>query len=266
MNVIMISSWITTKFSTSRKKLSSLVKHTLPKDIHPQCKNQNHNLDAKTNMSEGSTDLFRHGTVSEQIFFKNHRASRTTTWPEKKHTPYVWGPEHSQAFDNIKKDIVQAPILKYYDPKKETLLQTDASIKGLIIYLLLDGHPVYFTSKSLQDAERGYVAINLEALAVVWSVEKFHHFLCACHFTLETDQKPLETILTKTLIEGTPWLQWLTVLYFPIWLQSMIYKRFYQTVSRLPIQTWMPKGQDPIAQTENACYHQTTASNSQQIK
>ena len=27
-----------------------------------------------------------------------------------------------QAFDNIKKEIVQAPILRYYDLKKETVL------------------------------------------------------------------------------------------------------------------------------------------------
>ena len=29
----------------------------------------------------------------------------------KKPAPYAWGPEHSQAFDYIKKEIVQAPIL-----------------------------------------------------------------------------------------------------------------------------------------------------------
>ena len=40
----------------------------------------------------------------------------------KKHAPYAWGPEHNHAFDNIKKEIVQAPILRYYDPKKETVL------------------------------------------------------------------------------------------------------------------------------------------------
>ena len=40
----------------------------------------------------------------------------------KKHAPYSWVPEHNHAFDSIKKVIVQAPILRYYDPKKETVL------------------------------------------------------------------------------------------------------------------------------------------------
>ena len=91
--------------------------------------------------------------------------------------------------------------------KKETVLQTDASIKGLGACLLQDGHPIYFASKSLQDAEHGYVAIELEALAVAWAMEKFHHFLYASHFTLETNQKPLETILAKSLTEATLQLQ-----------------------------------------------------------
>ena len=77
-------------------------------------------------------------------------------------------PQNNQAFDNIKREIVQAPILKYYDLKKETVLQTDTSIKELGASLLQDVHPVYFASKLLQDTECCYVTIKLEALAVAW--------------------------------------------------------------------------------------------------
>ena len=94
----------------------------------------------------------------------------------KKHAPYAWGPEHYHAFDSIKKEILQAPILRYYDLQKETVLQTDASIKGLGTCLLQDGHPIYFASKSLQDVECRYVALELEALAVTWAMKKFITF------------------------------------------------------------------------------------------
>ena len=38
-------------------------------------------------------------------------------------------------------------------------------------------------------------------------MEKFHHFLYATKFVLETDQKPLEAILAKSLNAATPQLQ-----------------------------------------------------------
>ena len=91
----------------------------------------------------------------------------------------------------MKKEIVRAPILAYYNPKKETVLQTDASIKGLGACLLQEKRPVYFASKALTETQRGYVAIEIESLVVAWVMEKFHHFLYASHFILETDQKPL---------------------------------------------------------------------------
>ena len=45
----------------------------------------------------------------------------------KEKVPFNWGPEHDGAFQLIKKDIAGAPILAYYNPKKPTMLQTDAS-------------------------------------------------------------------------------------------------------------------------------------------
>ena len=125
--------------------------------------------------------------------------------------PFQWGPEHTEAFTSIKQEIIQALVLKYYDPKKPTVLQTDASAKGLGACLLQCKHPVYFGSKALTDSQKGYVAIELEALAVSWAMEKFHHFLYATKFVLETDQKPLETILAKSLNAVTPRLQRLLI-------------------------------------------------------
>ena len=73
--------------------------------------------------------------------------------------------------------------------------------------LLQDGNLVYFTSKALNEAQKVYVAIELESLMGVWAMEKFHHFLSSNHFILEMDQTPLEAILSKSLNQATPWLQ-----------------------------------------------------------
>ena len=67
-------------------------------------------------------------------------------------------------------------MLAYYDPNKEMFLQTDTSINGLGTYLLQQGKPVYFTSKALTEPQKGYVAIELESLAVAWTMEKVPPF------------------------------------------------------------------------------------------
>ena len=125
----------------------------------------------------------------------------------KDEVPFNLGPEYQDAFKQIKYEIVRAPILAYSNPKKETVLQTDASVKGLGTCLLQDQKPVYFASKALTETQHGYVAIEIEALGVAWAMEKCHHFLYASHFILETDQKPLEAILSKSLDQATPRLQ-----------------------------------------------------------
>ena len=71
----------------------------------------------------------------------------------KERVLFNWGPEHKEAFDVIKKELVKPPILAYYDPNKEMTLQTDASIKGLGACLLQNGEPVYFTSKALTETQ-----------------------------------------------------------------------------------------------------------------
>ena len=59
------------------------------------------------------------------------------------------------------------------------------------------------------------MAIELESLVVAWAMEKFHHFLYGNEFTLKTDQKPLEVILSKSLNQATPRLQRILIRTFP---------------------------------------------------
>ena len=128
---------------------------------------------------------------------------------------FNWGLEHTEAFSALKEELTSAPVLWYYDPKKPLVLQVDVSSKGLNTVLLQESQPVYFTSKALSPCQRFYVALKLEALRLGWAVKEFHHFLYGWQSTLETDQKPLKSILSKSLLKASPWMQWLLMKTIP---------------------------------------------------
>ena len=71
----------------------------------------------------------------------------------KDKVPFNSGPEHQSSFTQMKTEIASAPKLAYYNPKKQTVLQTDASIKGLGACLLQEEKPVSFASKALAGAQ-----------------------------------------------------------------------------------------------------------------
>ena len=155
----------------------------------------------------------------------------------KEKVPFNLGPEHQEAFNVIKKEIVKAPILAYYDPNKETHLQTDACIKGLGACLMQQGKPAYITSKALTKTQKGYVVIELESLVVVWTMGKFHQFLYGIHFILESDQKPLEIILLKSLNQVTSLLQRILIQTFPYHFTVHTHSGTNESISQLFIQS-----------------------------
>ena len=82
---------------------------------------------------------------------------------------------------------------------KQTVLQTDASIKGLGTCLLQEEKPVYFASKALTDVtDWDTIAIEIESLAVAWAMGPR-----SINLILEPDEKPLEAVT------ATPY--WLTI-------------------------------------------------------
>ena len=82
---------------------------------------------------------------------------------------------------------------------------------------------ISYASRSLSDTERRYSQIEKEALAIVWSCERFHMYLYGADFELMTDHKPLECIFSPTSKTCARIERWLlrmqpyrfTVEYFP---------------------------------------------------
>ena len=117
----------------------------------------------------------------------------------KKDTAYSWEPEHDRAFTEVKKEVSSLGVLRYFDPHAETVIEADASLKGLGAVLLQDGKPVCYASKALTETEQRYSNIEREQLGVIWGLERFHYFIYGKSCTIHTDHKPLETIFKKKL-------------------------------------------------------------------
>ena len=99
------------------------------------------------------------------------------------------------AFHKLKKAVMSAPVLAYPDPKKEYLLETDASKLGLQAVLSQKQsnrryHPVAFRSRALHGVEVNYHSTKLEFLAIKWSIEHFQTYLLGRPFKVPTDNKP----------------------------------------------------------------------------
>ena len=112
-------------------------------------------------------------------------------------------------FQKIKSQLQKAHLrsLRYYDWSKPVTLQCDASLKGLGAFIIHDGQPIAFASKSLTDTDTCYANIERELLAIVYGCEKFHTYLYGRTFIVEMDHKPLKMISLKYLTAAPASLQ-----------------------------------------------------------
>ncbi|XP_052276600.1 uncharacterized protein K02A2.6-like [Dreissena polymorpha] len=113
---------------------------------------------------------------------------------------WSWGDEAKRAFNKIKEALVSTKVLQYYDLKKPVTLTVDASMRGLGAAIIQQDRVVAYASRALTPTEQRYAQIEKEMLAVVYGCEKFHKLLYGRDtFLVESDHKPLESILKKEI-------------------------------------------------------------------
>jgi len=124
----------------------------------------------------------------------------------KKDIPFIWGDEQQNAFDNIKRIYSNKPFLKLFDPKLETELRSDASLKGLGGALVQKHdkkfYPAGYFSRSLIDAETRYPIYDLEIMAAIESMTYFNDLLLGHYFKLVVDNRAVSFIRNKRDLNG----------------------------------------------------------------
>ena len=125
-----------------------------------------------------------------------------------KNNSWCWEAQQEKSFQDLKDLLLSAEVLAHYDRDRPTRVATDASTYGLGGVLLQECQgvwkPVAYASRSLTPAESRYATIEKEALAVTWGCERFSQYLVGKHFEIQTDHRPLVSLLSEKRLDELP--------------------------------------------------------------
>jgi hypothetical protein len=123
-----------------------------------------------------------------------------------KDVTFVWNQDCQQAFDFLKRALVDVPILVRPDFKRPFCFDVDWSTKGIgVILSQKEGRfekVVAYASKGFTVARRKFHPMEGECYALIWGIMHFRQYLHRIHFTLKTDHKPLEWLATVSDAHG----------------------------------------------------------------
>jgi hypothetical protein len=125
----------------------------------------------------------------------------------KKSEVFQWTPEWDKAFDILKENLITTPILIFPNQENEFHVHVDASgiTLGTILAQPRDGsmhHPIYFARKKFSQVECNYTTTEREGLAMIYTLQKFRHYLLGSHYKLFIDHYALKYLVNKIVLEG----------------------------------------------------------------
>ncbi|GFS12730.1 Pol polyprotein [Elysia marginata] len=125
----------------------------------------------------------------------------------KREVQFQWNHEQERALEDINKSLSADPVLKLYNSNQPVKIQCDASSTGLGACLSQDDQPVAYASRALVECDTRYAQIEREMLAIVFAAERFSNYIYGREVEVQSDHKPLETIIKKSLHKASPRLQ-----------------------------------------------------------
>ena len=137
----------------------------------------------------------------------------TLTTIDPKKIPYIWKPEHQEAYDALITAMTHAPMLCIPTRSGLFILDTDASNVAIAAELsqIQDGaeHVISYGSHILEKTQRKYCTTRKELLAIVRFSREYRHYLLGRQFVVRTDHHSLTWLLRFIHADGqlSRWLE-----------------------------------------------------------
>ena len=120
---------------------------------------------------------------------------------------FEWNEEAQAAFEIIKRELWEAPVLGMPTEKGMYVLDTAASVVAISGTMYQEQEwnrrtvlrPIAYGSKVLSDAELNYGAPKAEIIAVVTFVEKYRAYLGSASFKLRVESRALSWLKTYSM-------------------------------------------------------------------
>ncbi|KAH9685790.1 hypothetical protein KPL70_014094 [Citrus sinensis] len=116
-------------------------------------------------------------------------------WP----TPQTTKQLRAEAFDALKKAMVEAPVLRLPDFDADFILETDASNVGIGAVLMQSGHPISYFNKKLGPRLCASSTYIKELTAIVEAVHKWRQYLLGRFFVIRIDHKSIKELLQQVV-------------------------------------------------------------------
>ncbi len=126
----------------------------------------------------------------------NKKVNKKNKTEEDKNNTWKWGDAEQKSFETLRECLITPTIVALPDFDGEFIIFTDASNYGIISVLsqMQDDKEVViaYSSRHLNSAERNYSAIEREALAIIYGIKRYLHYLQDEKFEIISDHHPLQ--------------------------------------------------------------------------
>ncbi|GJS24947.1 putative reverse transcriptase domain-containing protein [Tanacetum coccineum] len=115
----------------------------------------------------------------------------------QKNQKYEWGEKEEEAFQTLKNNLCDAPILSLPNGSEDFVVNCDASNQGLGCVLMQRGKVIAYASRQLKIHEKNYTIHDLEFGAVLFALKTWRHYLYGTKSVIYMDHKNIQHIFDQ---------------------------------------------------------------------